>query len=61
MKTRFPHISMEALIRHPELIFKLGQGRRHRRHACKGSCGRLVYGVYCRKCRRRIAREWKRR
>ena len=49
-------ISADELAKNPSKIVRFGKVRPG---VCKGGCGRLTWADYCRKCRRRIAREWK--
>lgn len=42
-----------ALAKNPTRLLRLGKSRRT---ACKGGCGRRVWGDYCRKCRRKMVR-----
>lgn len=43
-----------TLFKNPSKINRLGKKRRTQ---CKGGCGRRVWDDYCRKCRRKMARE----
>jgi hypothetical protein len=52
----YPYVSVDELVRDPSRIVRWGQ---HRRVACKGGCGRLIWGDYCRKCRRARTRHYK--
>ena len=45
-----------ALIKSPEKVNRMGKSRRT---LCKGGCGRRVWGDYCRKCSRKMARKVK--
>ena len=43
-----------ALAKDPKKINRMGK---ERRTLCEGGCGRRVWGDYCRKCARKMARK----
>lgn len=50
--------AVDKLVRNPAYIYRIGKTRRS---LCAGGCGRLVWAPYCRKCRRSIARSWRKK
>ena len=44
---------ISKLAKNPASLLRLGKSRRT---PCKGDCGRRIWGDYCRKCSRSLAR-----
>lgn len=50
--------TVRDLVKDPSKLARLDKPRRT---ACRGNCGRYVWDDYCRKRRRAMLREWRKR